>query len=124
MNESNKQDILFVSREGAARNANAAAYAPTLTLYIDNPVAATAPGAPTSATASTAGPDVKLTWAAPSSDGGAAVTGYRVYDDNGATVAQVAGDVRETMITGLAPATTRAYTATAVNAAGHSTGGA
>lgn len=35
INESNKQDIIFVSSEGAARNAAAAQYAPTLTLYIE-----------------------------------------------------------------------------------------
>jgi hypothetical protein len=39
----------------------------------------TAPSAPRSLTATTSKSGIALTWAAPSSDGGAAITGYRVY---------------------------------------------
>jgi hypothetical protein len=44
---------------------------------------ATVPGAPTLVSA-TAGPDgISLRWTAPSSDGGAAISGYRVYRATG-----------------------------------------
>ena len=50
------------------------------------PPTATAPDAPSSLTASAAAGSVSLTWAAPASDGGAAVTRYEVFRGSSPTV--------------------------------------
>lgn len=81
-------------------------------------VAKPTPTEPTSVAAAAVGADVKVTWDAPTSDGGWAITGYRVYDNTGAKVAEVGADARETLITGLAPATTWVFSVAAVSSAG------
>ena len=67
---------------------------------------------------------IDLSWRPPASDGGAAVTGYRieVSDDGGATWQDLVTNTRTTATThahtGLAPATTRHYRVSAVNRIG------
>jgi len=77
----------------------------------------TAPGAPTGLTATAGNAQVSLSWKAPGSDGGAAITGYRVYQGTGnKPVATVAGT--GTTVKGLANGTTYSFKVTAVNQAG------
>jgi fibronectin type 3 domain-containing protein len=82
---------------------------------------ATVPGAPTGLIASAGAGQVTLNWTAPSSNGGSAVTGYKVYQGttsgNKLLVATL-GNVTTTTRTGLANGTTYYFTVTAVNAAG------
>jgi fibronectin type 3 domain-containing protein len=85
--------------------------------------AATAPLAPQNLTAATANAAVQLTWTAPSSNGGAAITGYNVYrgTSSGAeSVAPVASNVSGTSFTdtGLTNGTAYFYKVAAVNAVG------
>lgn len=115
LNESNKQDIIFVSREGASRNVNAAGYAPSLTLTIEAADEATVPSAPADVSAALVGPDLSVSWSAPQSDGGAEITEYRVYDGAGAPVATVSGGERSLLVTGLVPGTTASFAVAAVN---------
>ena len=86
---------------------------------------ATLPGVPRDLTAETDGTsEIDLSWQAPSDDGGAQVTGYRVQvsDDGGATWQDLAPNTRSTRTTyshtGLEPATTRHYRVSAINRIG------
>jgi fibronectin type 3 domain-containing protein len=87
--------------------------------------AATAPSAPQSLTAVGSNGAVQLSWTAPASNGGAAVTGYNVYrgtSAGGEGSTPVATNVTTTGFTdtGLANGTTYYYTVKAVNSAGTS----
>jgi predicted phage tail protein len=77
----------------------------------------TAPGAPRGLTATAGDTTVSLSWKAPGSDGGAAITGYRVYQGTGKKpVASVAGT--SATVKGLADGTTYSFRVRAVNKAG------
>ena len=77
----------------------------------------TAPGAPSGLTATAGDAQVSLSWKAPGSDGGAAITGYRVYQGTGKKpVASVAGT--SATVKGLTDGTTYSFKVTAVNKAG------
>ena len=90
-------------------------------------VRATAPGTPTGLTATASGTQIDLAWTAPASDGGRAVTGYRieVSEDGSAgswsdRVADTGNDDTSYSHTGLAVGDTRHYRVSAINAAGTS----
>ena len=90
-------------------------------------VQATAPGTPTGLTATASGTQIDLAWTAPASDGGRAVTGYRieVSEDGSAgswsnRVANTRNDDTSYSHTGLAVGDTRHYRVSAINAAGTS----
>jgi len=80
-------------------------------------VSVTVPTAPQSftATAVSGGTSVNLSWAAPSSNGGAAITGYTLK--NGATTVYTGTGTSITQ-TGLTPATAYSYTVLATNSVG------
>ena len=86
---------------------------------------ATLPGVPQDLTAEADGTsEIDLSWQAPSDDGGADVTGYRIQvsDDGGATWQDLVANTRSTRTTyshtGLEPATTRHYRVSAINRIG------
>ena len=86
---------------------------------------ATPPGVPASLTARPQGTDrINLSWSPPASDGGSAVTGYRIEASDGGGVRwqTLVADTRSVRTLhsdiGLQPATTRHYRVSAVNAAG------
>lgn len=77
----------------------------------------TVPGAPSGLTAAAGHARVSLSWQAPPSDGGAAITGYLVYQGTGQKpVASVAGT--SATVTGLTNGTRYSFKVTAVNKAG------
>ena len=85
--------------------------------------ATTVPGAPTGLTATASGTStINLTWDAPSNDGGASITGYRIeVSPNGTSswterVANTGTTTTSYSHTGLAPGTTRYYRVSAINA--------
>jgi chitodextrinase len=75
----------------------------------------TAPGAPSGLTAAAGDAQVSLSWQAPSSDGGAAITSYNVYQ-GGRKAATVSGT--GATVKNLSDGTTYSFTVTAVNKAG------
>ena len=75
----------------------------------------TAPGAPSGLTASAGNAQVSLSWQAPSSDGGAAITSYDVYQ-GGKKAVTVSGT--GATVKNLANGTAYSFTVTAVNKAG------
>jgi len=77
---------------------------------------ATVPGAPTKVSATAGNASATLTWTAPSSDGGAAVTGYVIKVSHGPVV-KVA-DVTSDTVTGLNNGTVYSFTVAAINAIG------
>ena len=86
---------------------------------------ATLPGVPRNLTAEADGTsEIDLAWQAPTDDGGAQVTGYRVQvsDNGGATWRDLVPNTRSTRAryshTGLEPATTRHYRVSAINRIG------
>ena len=80
----------------------------------------TVPDAPTGLTAISGNGTVILTWSVPISDGGAAITGYNVYENGGTTtVATVAST--STTINGLTNGMPYKFTVVAVNSIGTST---
>jgi hypothetical protein len=77
---------------------------------------ATAPGAPIKVSATAGNASATVTWTVPSSDGGAAITGYVIKPSRGSAVK--VGDVTHDTVTGLTNGTAYAFTVTAINAVG------
>ena len=91
----------------------------------DSATTATDPGPPTGLTATTNGAtQIDLAWTAPTDDGGAAITGYRieVSSDAGSLWSDLVADTGSTDTTyehtGLSAGTTRHYRVSAINSAG------
>ena len=81
----------------------------------------TAPGAPTIGTATAGDASATLTWTAPASAGGSAITGYTVQAFAGATLAltqAVTGNVGTVVVTGLTNGTVSTFDVAAINAVG------
>ena len=92
----------------------------TITVNVLNG-AATTPGAPTLGSATAGNGTVALSWSAPASDGGSAVTGYKVYrstSSGGETLLTTLGNQTSFTDTGLANGTTYFYKVSAVNGVG------
>ena len=87
---------------------------------------ATRPGAPTGLTATADGQtQIDLSWTAPSDDGGASITGYRIeVSTDGSSWSDLVADTGSTTTsyshTGLTAGTTRHYRVSAINSAGTS----
>ncbi|HTT88074.1 MAG TPA: fibronectin type III domain-containing protein, partial [Acidimicrobiales bacterium] len=83
---------------------------------------ATTPGAPTALTATAGDGQVALSWTAPASDGGSAITSYNVYEgtsSGGETLLQSTGSTAATFtVTGLTNGTTYYFEVAAVNGVG------
>ncbi|MGI0094609.1 MAG: fibronectin type III domain-containing protein, partial [Nitrosotalea sp.] len=86
----------------------------------------TAPGSPTGLTATAGNSQILLSWTAPSSDGGSAITGYRIYrgivsgGEGTTSIATVSGSTLSYTDTGLTNGVTYFYKVTAVNSVGES----
>ena len=78
------------------------------------------PGAPTGVVATAGDTSASLTWVAPASNGGSAVTGYTITPYIGATAQTpiVVGNVLTDDVTGLTNGTTYTFTVAATNSAG------
>jgi len=84
---------------------------------------AVAPSAPTLTNAAAGTGTVALTWSAPSSNGGSAISGYRIYrgtSSGGETLLTTAGNVTSWTDTSVANGTTYYYKVSALNSAGES----
>jgi hypothetical protein len=79
---------------------------------------ATAPGAPTNAAAVAGEASATVSWLAPVSDGGSAITSYTVTSTPGAFTASVSGSVYSATVTGLTDGTSYTFTISATNAVG------
>jgi hypothetical protein len=88
-----------------------------LVTALDPPPAMTVPGAPLSVVATAGHSSVTVTWAAPSTGGGA-ITGYRVTVLPGGAVVTAAGTATSVVVTGLTPGTSFTFGVAAVNAVG------
>ena len=86
----------------------------------------TLPGAPTGLTATASGPtEIDLSWIAPSDDGGAAITGYRIeLSRDGSNWSELVADTGSAATTythtGLTAGSTRHYRVSAINSVGAS----
>ncbi len=110
--------LLYVSAKNS-KGAGALAFTPATT------AALTAPAAPTGLTATADGPTkIKLTWTAPTDNGGAAITGYRIESRlrSETSFSTLVTDTKttktDTTHTGLAPSTQRFYRVRAINSEG------
>jgi hypothetical protein len=84
------------------------------------PVSSTVPDAPTGATAVADTTSATVGWTAPASDGGSAITGYRITPFAGATAQTPVdvGAVTSTRVDGLTNGTSYTFTVKAINAVG------
>jgi outer membrane protein OmpA-like peptidoglycan-associated protein len=87
-------------------------------------VAAAAPGAPTSVSASAGDAQVNLSWIAPTFTGGSAITGYSVTSTPSDFTCSVSAPTTSCTITGLSNATSYTFTVIATNASSLSSTGA
>ncbi|HKD94095.1 MAG TPA: fibronectin type III domain-containing protein [Gaiellaceae bacterium] len=84
---------------------------------------ATAPGAPSLTSAAAGNASIALAWSAPSSNGGSAITGYRVYRSTSAgneTLLTTLGNVNAWTDSGLSNGATYYYKVSALNSVGES----
>jgi hypothetical protein len=79
---------------------------------------AVVPGAPRAVKATAAATSAKVTWTAPLSDGGAAITSYRVTAAPGGRTCTATAPTRTCTVTGLTPGTAYRFTVKATNAVG------
>ena len=82
------------------------------------PAAAAAPGAPTGATAQAGNASATVSWQAPASNGGAAITDYTVTSTPGTITKTVNGSTLSAVVTGLTNGTSYTFTVRATNADG------
>ena len=82
-------------------------------------IQSTVPGAPTIGTATAGSSEATVTWTAPASDGGSAITKYTVTSSpDGKTASTPDGSTLQATVTGLTPGTAYTFTVVATNAAG------
>ncbi|TBR11884.1 MAG: hypothetical protein EPO62_01095 [Candidatus Nitrosotenuis sp.] len=120
---------MLFSENNLRKTASASLFVITLVLFFNaNTPAyaiATVPGAPTGLTAVAVSPtQVNLFWTAPTSDGGSAITGYKIEYKSGSffsTLVENTGAVTTYSHTGLTTGTAYTYKISAINSLGAST---
>ncbi|WP_454603656.1 GH32 C-terminal domain-containing protein [Microbacterium trichothecenolyticum] len=112
-------DAITAWSEGGEATIERITVTPIAPTMWQEPEPVVAPGAPTSIVATAGGAGVEVSWMAPTDDGGAPVTEYRLYQEGVQGQIATSATTAHT-VTGLTPGSTVRFAATAVNAAGES----
>lgn len=117
---------LYILNNGVATFVGTATSDGTATFSITSDpevvIAAVAPGAPTNVSGTAGSGSVSVSWTAPTSNGGAAISGYTVTASPGGATCSTSGPVPATTcsVTGLTNGTAYTFSVTATNSAGTS----
>ncbi|MBW3668063.1 MAG: fibronectin type III domain-containing protein [Actinobacteria bacterium] len=112
---SQRSGLVTITRDGVANDGAPGEGDDVAADVEDQNIPSVEPGAPRNVAATAGNRSATVTWAAPASDGGRPITGYRVTASPGGATASTAGDQRSAVVGNLTNGTSYTFTVVATN---------